>query len=58
MKMTTVRALVDLNIKVVTTRKNEEAIAIYTKWYLQGMMNEVELFTRIAELFANEEESK
>ncbi len=58
MKMTTVRALVDLNIKVVTTRKNEEAIATYTKWYRQGMMSEVELFTRIAELFANEEESK
>lgn len=58
MKMTTVRALVDLNIKVVTTPEIEKAIATYTKWYRQGMMNEVEMFTRIAELFANEEESK
>lgn len=58
MKMTTVKALVDLNIKVVTTPETEKAIATYTKWYRQGMMNEVEMFTRIAELFANEEESK
>lgn len=58
MKMTTIKALVDLNIKVVTTPETEKAIATYVKWHRQGMMNEVELFTRIAELFANEEESK
>lgn len=58
MKMTTVSALVDLNIKVVTTPETEKAIATYVKWHRQGMMNSFELFTRIAELFANEEESK
>jgi hypothetical protein len=58
MKMTIVRALVDLNIKVITTPANEDVIATYTKRYRQGMMSEVELFTRIAELFAKEEESK
>lgn len=56
--MTTASKLVDLNIKVVTTKANEDAIATYIKWHRQGMLNEVELFVRLAELFANEEESK